>query len=178
MFLRCTTSNSRVCNVPYVRTAFSSRAFRHAAPAVCNGLPSEITDTALSLETFKSRLKTYLFNQSFSCWSCYWSASEIRRLCTTTYDALRTVYYYHYHYYYDWNSIFLYFLQLVKLAIFNVHHRLHNSYTTFGLPTQSGLVPVLSKNLNRTSCISLCHKIYSVTGNLLQRSNEDTLTIA
>ena len=79
-------------HVSYVRTALGCWAFRHAAPAVWNGLPSDIADTALSLETFKSRQRQYLYNQSFRCWSCYRSASAIRRLRTTTYDALRTVY--------------------------------------------------------------------------------------
>jgi len=53
----------------HVRTVFSSHVFRHAAQVVWNGLQSEITDklTALSLETFKSRLKTYLYNQSLHC---------------------------------------------------------------------------------------------------------------
>ena len=93
--LRSSSRRPNQLFVPNVRTAFGSRAFRHAAPAVWNGLPSSITDTALSLETFKSRLKTYLYNQSFHCWSCYRSASAIRRLVTTTYDALQTVYYYY-----------------------------------------------------------------------------------
>jgi len=45
--------------VPNVRTAFGSRAFRHAAPAVWNSLPSTVRDSALSLEAIKSRLKTF-----------------------------------------------------------------------------------------------------------------------
>jgi len=65
--------------IPNVRTAFGSRAFRHAAPAVWDSPPSTVTDTVLSLETFKSRLKTFLYNQSFRCWSCHRSASVIRR---------------------------------------------------------------------------------------------------
>ena len=97
--LRSSSRRPNQLFVPNVRTAFGSRAFRHAAPAVWNGLPSAITDTALSLETFKSRLKTYLYNQSFRCWSCYRSASAIRRLVTTTYDALQTVYYYYYYFF-------------------------------------------------------------------------------
>jgi hypothetical protein len=65
--LRSSSRRPNQLFVPNVRTAFGSRAFRHAAPAVWNGLPSTITDTALSLETFKSRLKTFLYNQSFRC---------------------------------------------------------------------------------------------------------------
>ena len=60
--LRSSLRRPNQLHVPHVRTAF-----RHAAPAVWNGPPSEITDTALSLETFKSRLKTHLYNQSFRC---------------------------------------------------------------------------------------------------------------
>jgi len=55
--------------------------FCHAAPAVWNSLPTEIADTSLSLATFKSRLKLYLYNQSFRCWSCYQSASAIWHYC-------------------------------------------------------------------------------------------------
>ena len=69
---RSSSQRPNQLHVPHVRTAF-----RHAAPAVWNGLPSEITDASLSLETFKYRLKTYLYNQSFRCWSCYRSASAI-----------------------------------------------------------------------------------------------------
>jgi len=43
--------------VPNVRTAFGSPAFRHAAPAVWNSMPSTVTDTAISMETLKSRLQ-------------------------------------------------------------------------------------------------------------------------
>ena len=63
--LRSSLRRPNQLNVPRVGTAFGSRAFRPCAPAVWNGpngLPLEITDTALSLETFKSGLKTYLFN--------------------------------------------------------------------------------------------------------------------
>ena len=47
--------------VPPVNTVFASRAFVHAAPAVWNGLPSELTDhfRTLSLSSFKRRLKSY-----------------------------------------------------------------------------------------------------------------------
>jgi len=52
-------------HVRKVRTAFGSRAFCHAAPAVWNSLPSDLTDSAISLDTFKRRLKTHLYTQSF-----------------------------------------------------------------------------------------------------------------
>ena len=65
--LRSSLRRPNQLHVPRVRTAFGSRAFRQAAPAVWNYLPSAITDTALSLETFKSRFNTYLYNQSFRC---------------------------------------------------------------------------------------------------------------
>lgn len=62
--LRSSLRRPNQLHVESVRTAFGSRAFRHAAPAVWNSLPTDITDTE-SLATFKSRLKTYFFNQSF-----------------------------------------------------------------------------------------------------------------
>jgi len=65
--LRSSSRRPNQLHVPNVKIVFGSRVFRHAAPAVWNGLPSEITDAALSLETFKSRLKTYLYSQSFRC---------------------------------------------------------------------------------------------------------------
>jgi hypothetical protein len=48
------------------RTVFASRAFRHAAPAVWNALPLEITNNLSSLTVFKRKLKTYFFSRSFS----------------------------------------------------------------------------------------------------------------
>jgi Reverse transcriptase (RNA-dependent DNA polymerase) len=65
--LRSSLRRPHQLHVNRVRTAFGSRAFCHAAPAVWNSLPTEITDTGSSLQTFKSRLKTYLYNQSFRC---------------------------------------------------------------------------------------------------------------
>jgi len=76
--LRSSSRRPNQLYVPNVKTVFGSRAFRYAAPAVWNGLPSEITDAALSLETFKSRLKTYLYNQSFRCCICD-STSSLRQ---------------------------------------------------------------------------------------------------
>jgi len=65
--LRSSSRRPHQLHVNRVRTAFGSRAFCHAAPEVWNSLPTEITDTESSLQTFKSRLKTYLYNQSFRC---------------------------------------------------------------------------------------------------------------
>jgi hypothetical protein len=65
--LRSSSRRPNQLQVPNVKTVFGSRAFCHAAPAVWNSLPTEITDTALSLATFKSRLKSHLYNQSFRC---------------------------------------------------------------------------------------------------------------
>jgi hypothetical protein len=59
--------NSDRLQVLNVETVFGSPAFCHAAPAVWNSLPTETTDTSLSLETFKSRLNSHLFDQSFRC---------------------------------------------------------------------------------------------------------------
>jgi Reverse transcriptase (RNA-dependent DNA polymerase)/Endonuclease-reverse transcriptase len=65
--LRSSSRRPNLLQVPNVKTVFGSRAFCHAAPAVWNSLPTEIMDTALSLATFKSRLKSHLYNQSFRC---------------------------------------------------------------------------------------------------------------
>jgi len=78
--LRYSSRRPNQLNVPNVKTTLGSRAFRHAAPAVWNSLPSTVcSDIVLSLETFTSRLKTFLYYQSFRCWSCYRSTSAIRR---------------------------------------------------------------------------------------------------
>ena len=42
------------------------RAFSDAAPRAWNRLPSELKTTTCSIETFKRRLKTFLFNTAFS----------------------------------------------------------------------------------------------------------------
>ena len=51
--------------VKNVNTVFGSRAFSHAAPSIWNNLPIDLTDTSVSLLTFKRKLKHYLFEQSF-----------------------------------------------------------------------------------------------------------------
>ena len=66
-------------HVQIARTVFGSCAFCHAAPAVWNGLPPDLTDCLTSLTSFKRRLKTLFCSQLFRRWSRYWSASAIRR---------------------------------------------------------------------------------------------------
>jgi len=61
--LRSNQQNRLHCD--RVRTQFGSRAFSHAAPSVWNSLPLNLTDTSVSLATFKRHLKTYLYEQSF-----------------------------------------------------------------------------------------------------------------
>jgi len=62
----CTLRSSTVplLSVPFHKTAFSGRAFRCTAPTTWNSLPNIVT-AADSLTSFKSRLKTHLFNQTF-----------------------------------------------------------------------------------------------------------------
>ena len=60
------SSAIRQLSVPRVRTQFGARAFQHAAPTVWNSLPSSLTKDLPSLWTFKQKLKTYYFKQSFS----------------------------------------------------------------------------------------------------------------
>src|SRR5664279_2404908 len=52
-------------HVDKVNTVFGSRAFSHAAPSIWNSLPLNLTDTSISLATFKRHLKQYLYEQSF-----------------------------------------------------------------------------------------------------------------
>jgi len=65
---RLLRSNDQVnrLNNPITRTVFASRAFCHAAPAVWNSLPRELTNELSSLTTFKRGLKTYLYSRSFN----------------------------------------------------------------------------------------------------------------
>mgnify|MGYP003487581444 FL=1 len=58
---------NRTLSVPYVRTQFGARAFRHAAPTIWNSLPASITSASSSLATFKRDLKTSDYKQSFPC---------------------------------------------------------------------------------------------------------------
>ena len=50
--------------LPRTRRRFGNRAFCVAGPAAWNSLPSDIR-TASTLSTFKNRLKTHLFLQSY-----------------------------------------------------------------------------------------------------------------
>jgi hypothetical protein len=43
-------------------SVLSARSFRHSAAATWNSLPDNIRDPNLTLDNFKHRLKTYLFN--------------------------------------------------------------------------------------------------------------------
>ena len=50
---------------PFTRTHFADRAFHCAAPTVWNSLATDITNSC-SLTVFKSKLKTYIFRQTFN----------------------------------------------------------------------------------------------------------------
>ena len=51
-------------DLPRVQTSVDQRSFAFHGPTVWNSLPSALRDSSLSLNTFKRRLKTYLFGQS------------------------------------------------------------------------------------------------------------------
>ena len=51
--------------VPLTRTKFAERAFSYAGPAVCNSLPDDLRRTP-TINSFKRKLKTYLFISAFS----------------------------------------------------------------------------------------------------------------
>ena len=55
----------RLLDKPFMRTDFSKHAFRFSAPTVWNSLPQTVLISD-SLTVFKSRLKTFLFNQAFT----------------------------------------------------------------------------------------------------------------
>ena len=59
------SSTVAVLSELFFSTAFAKRACRCSAPATWNSLPRTITDSD-ALGTFKSRLKTFLFCQTFN----------------------------------------------------------------------------------------------------------------
>ena len=59
------SSDQRLLYVPFTRsTLIQTRAFSVAGPREWNGLPCDIR-SAPSLDTFKSKLKTFLFKQYY-----------------------------------------------------------------------------------------------------------------
>ena len=62
------------------RTVFASRAFCHAAPAVWNRLPCELTDDLSSLNIFRRNLKTHLYRKAFRRWPPWPIRNSIRQL--------------------------------------------------------------------------------------------------
>ena len=59
------SSSSYRLHVDVPKTVFAGRAFRFAAPKIWNSLPNYLTDFSLSLDNFKQKLKTYLFDQAY-----------------------------------------------------------------------------------------------------------------
>ena len=55
------SASQRLLHIPPLRTNFSRRAFRHAAPTVWNDIPLTIRESG-TLNTFKKHLKSHLFN--------------------------------------------------------------------------------------------------------------------
>jgi len=58
------SSTRPLLQVPRTRTAYSSRAFSSAIPAIWNNLPTSVIE-ANSLPVFRRRLKTHLFTVAF-----------------------------------------------------------------------------------------------------------------
>jgi len=50
--------------VPRTRTAYGSRSFAVHGPVVWNSSPAELRSHDISLDVFRKKLKTFLFN----CW--------------------------------------------------------------------------------------------------------------
>ena len=64
--LYCFVSASTGCvDLPRVQTSVGQRSFAFHGPTVWNSLLSALCDSSLSLNTFKRRLKTHLFGQSW-----------------------------------------------------------------------------------------------------------------
>src|SRR6218665_1381311 len=63
---RLRSSSRKVLHVPRSSTKFGDCSFSIARPTAWNSLPDHIKN-ASSLETFKSKLKTHLFKQSYNC---------------------------------------------------------------------------------------------------------------
>lgn len=63
--LRSTQQANRL-HVNSSRTSFGSRAFSHAAPAVWNSLPYDLTNNLSSIVSFKRGLKTFMYRRSFN----------------------------------------------------------------------------------------------------------------
>ena len=71
---------NRYLTVPYVASDFARRSFCFVSPTVGNSLPSDVQSSP-SQTTFKSRLKTHLYNIAFNdqpeLWRCVtWSAPQ------------------------------------------------------------------------------------------------------
>ena len=58
------SSHKNLLEIPKSRTAYGSRAFSSAGPMLWNNLPNNLR-TLDSLETFKSKLKSFLFKRSY-----------------------------------------------------------------------------------------------------------------
>src|ERR1043165_9136891 len=63
---RLRSSSKNLLQVPRSSTRFGDCSFSVAGPTAWNSLPDHVKN-APSLETFKSKLKTYLFKQSYDC---------------------------------------------------------------------------------------------------------------
>jgi len=90
------SSDAPLLTVPRVRTELARRALSVAAPQTWNSLPADIR-SCVTLQTFKSHLKTYLFF-SFLTGSTSTSASRVGN-----YGAIQMLYYYYY--YYEWINL-------------------------------------------------------------------------
>jgi hypothetical protein len=59
------SSSAPLLTVPRIKTEFARRSFRYAAPHTWNSLPVTV-QICSSLPSFKTALKTFLFNQAFN----------------------------------------------------------------------------------------------------------------
>ena len=61
------SAKSGQLNFPRTKTGYGKRSFAVNGPVVWNSLPTELRSPDISLDVFKAKLKTFLFN----CWLSY-----------------------------------------------------------------------------------------------------------
>jgi len=76
--------------VPRTKTSYGDRSFSVHGPSVWNSLPNDLWLSDMALETFRSRLKAFLFGH----WSLDSPFADVREF------GLYKYYYYYYYYYY------------------------------------------------------------------------------
>jgi len=56
------SANTRQLVIPQTKTSYGDRSFSVRGPTVWNSLPYDLQSTDISLDAFKNKLKTFLFD--------------------------------------------------------------------------------------------------------------------